>query len=119
MIRSVAERFWSKVVKTDRCWNWTGACARGYGHLRVGDSAKLAHRLSWEFHRGPIPARDRKLTWDLVSQIRAGDYRAMPNRQVARLLGVDPATILRVRNGECWAEESGGINERRPDDARL
>ena len=41
------------------CWVWGGYRNRGgYGFTRVGGRGapgKLAHRLSWELHRGPIP----------------------------------------------------------------
>lgn len=45
------DRFWSKVQKTDNCWEWTACIVDGYG--RLGN--KGAHRLSWEMTRGPIP----------------------------------------------------------------
>lgn len=56
--RSLADRFWEKVQKTDSCWIWTGAhMSNGYGS--IGSCAKgrrlLAHRVSWELHNGPIP----------------------------------------------------------------
>lgn len=36
----------------DECWNWNGAIGRdGYGFYHF----KKAHRLSYEFHNGPIP----------------------------------------------------------------
>lgn len=52
------ERFWSKAVIKDGCWEWTGAIrAKGYAaaysqHLQreIG-----AHRISWVIHNGPIP----------------------------------------------------------------
>lgn len=38
------------------CWLWIGARKeKGYGHMLVGRQFKLAHRLSWELHHGPIP----------------------------------------------------------------
>lgn len=55
--RPLAERFWSKVTKTDDCWIWTGAVdLRGYGE--IGDESggcARAHRVSYELHYGPIP----------------------------------------------------------------
>lgn len=48
-------RFWSKVNKTDGCWEWTGALVRGYGSFRA-DGHNLAHRFSYEALVGPIPA---------------------------------------------------------------
>ena len=47
--------FWIKVLKGDSCWTWTGATTGGYGSLRVGGKTELAHRLSFEWHKGPIP----------------------------------------------------------------
>ena len=44
-------RFWSKVDKTDTCWNWTGGKCHGYGNFRDGQ----AHRHSYEMHVGSIP----------------------------------------------------------------
>lgn len=49
-------RFWSKVEKTDYCWNWTDTPnADGYGRLGIGVRKMLAHRFSWELHgRGTL-----------------------------------------------------------------
>lgn len=50
------ERFWSKVTKTDGCWEWTAhKIETGYGRIRVNGKIKGAHRYSWELTRGPIP----------------------------------------------------------------
>jgi hypothetical protein len=56
--RTLYERFVEKVEKTDTCWNWTGSTDRGYGKigLRRGVAPLYAHRVSYEFHVGPIPA---------------------------------------------------------------
>jgi len=38
------------------CWLWTASTdQKGYGHLRHGGKDYKAHRLSYEFHIGPIP----------------------------------------------------------------
>ena len=63
---SLEERYWSKVVKHDGCWEWTAGTRQngGYGVIatpgksvaRGGTGRQLvAHRLSWEIHNGPIP----------------------------------------------------------------
>jgi HNH endonuclease len=57
--RSADERFWDKVVQTDKCWVWTGALVKGYGRFRLGGAgSKLApaHRYAYEILVGPIPA---------------------------------------------------------------
>lgn len=53
---SLAERFWSKVEKTDGCWLWTGVIDKyGYGAITVHNVSKKAHRIAWELTNGPIP----------------------------------------------------------------
>jgi len=53
---SLAERFWSRVDKTDGCWAWTGTVeSGGYGALSWEGHKRRAPRLSWELHYGPIP----------------------------------------------------------------
>jgi hypothetical protein len=55
----VAERFEAKVERCpiSGCWLWSDAPDRyGYGRLLVDGRALKAHRLSYEMHRGPIPA---------------------------------------------------------------
>lgn len=54
--RTVTERFWAKVEKTDSCWLWTAATARGYGRFGVTSGVTcLAHRWAYEALVGPIP----------------------------------------------------------------
>lgn len=52
---TAAQRFWSRVDKTDSCWLWTGHTNRGYGRACFEGRTVYAHRLSWELTRGPIP----------------------------------------------------------------
>jgi len=49
------ERFWSKVEKTENCWNWTAATCCGYGYFWIIDKQYRAHRISWILSNGPIP----------------------------------------------------------------
>ena len=61
---SVEDRFFPRVNKDGPvvrpelgpCWVWT-ACsnARGYGRFSYRGTPTLAHRVSWELHRGAIP----------------------------------------------------------------
>lgn len=50
------ERFWSKVEKTDTCWNWTASKDQhGYGRFNDGQKVVKAYRWSYERHVGAIP----------------------------------------------------------------
>lgn len=54
-MRSIEERFWSKVDKRgpDECWEWTGATTSwGYGALRIGAKQEGAHRVSFMLAHG-------------------------------------------------------------------
>ena len=37
------------------CWLWDGRDIKGYGAVSVANKSKLAHRVSYEYHKGPIP----------------------------------------------------------------
>lgn len=51
-----AERFWSKVNKTDGCWFWMAATkGNGYGHLWWGGRYQGAHRVAYQLEMGAIP----------------------------------------------------------------
>jgi hypothetical protein len=51
-----AERFWSKVVKTDGCWLWSGTLqSKGYGFFSFRGRMITAHRFSWLLKEGGIP----------------------------------------------------------------
>lgn len=55
--RSLADRYWEKVIRRgdDECWGWSGFKHGGYGRLRADTNAVGAHRVSYEIHFGPIP----------------------------------------------------------------
>src|SRR5579864_963770 len=48
-------RFWSKVKKTDSCWEWTGTIQYGYGLFRLPEKNFRVHRLSYQLFYGEIP----------------------------------------------------------------
>jgi hypothetical protein len=52
-----ANRFWSKVDRSGKCWVWTASTAAGYGAFRRSNPRRQegAHRVSWELVYGPIP----------------------------------------------------------------
>lgn len=47
--------FWSKVKKTDKCWNWTFSKVRGYGQFWNGKRMVPSHRFAYELIKGKIP----------------------------------------------------------------
>jgi len=51
------ERFEAKFIPEPNsgCWLWFGASSDGYGYIGCGGRNRLAHRVSYEIHRGPIP----------------------------------------------------------------
>jgi hypothetical protein len=56
------------------CWLWSGALLpNGYGMFWFDSRSVYAHRLSWEFARGPIPQN--------MSVLHSCDVRACVNHQ--------------------------------------
>lgn len=60
MKKTLEQRFWAKVDKTDDCWLWSGSKSGLYGHGEIGRGRRTegkvkTHRLSWELHNGSIP----------------------------------------------------------------
>lgn len=56
--KTLAERVWSRVTKTEGCWLWTGSkTVHGYGLVSNGHTgwAGYAHRLIYAWTFGPIP----------------------------------------------------------------
>src|ERR1700733_2081816 len=56
-MKTVTDRFWNKVKKTDGCWEWQKAKNQngaGYGVLRVNGKNELAHRISYVINNGSI-----------------------------------------------------------------
>ncbi len=58
---SLVDRFHEKYQKSDSgCWNWTAALAgKGYGQIKIPKTRRqaYAHRLSYQIHKGAIPAK--------------------------------------------------------------
>ena len=52
------ERFFSRINKTSTCWLWTGTRTKsgGYGILSIDGKYARTHRISFEIHKGKIPA---------------------------------------------------------------
>lgn len=56
MSKTLVERFWEKVRKSDGCWEWIGAIfVTGYGAFSFNGSPAKAHRIAWRLTNGEIP----------------------------------------------------------------
>lgn len=51
----MVETFGPYTVTDSGCWEWHKIAADGYGRLYRDGKTRLAHRESYELHRGPIP----------------------------------------------------------------
>lgn len=63
-IKPLAERFWSKVNKTESCWLWTAKTngSAGYGMILTTDKrVELAHRVAWRLVKGEELPDDKDL----------------------------------------------------------
>lgn len=51
------ERFWKFVLKSEKCWLWTGSKTKkgGYGQISIKGKPFRANRFSWIIHYGEIP----------------------------------------------------------------
>src|SRR5687768_17075914 len=55
--KSIEQRFWANVQKSEGCWEWLAArMAKGYGHFNGGPVGTLAHRNAYFFTYGSIPS---------------------------------------------------------------
>lgn len=118
------------VVCQSGCWLWTGSVFKrtGYGALKLGGRLRLAHRVSYERFRGPIPndlpldhlCRERRCVNPLhleavpiAENVRRGaatkltreDVAAIrasdrSNREVADQFGVSASHVSRLRSGD-------------------
>ena len=55
-ITTVEDRFWSRVKKTSKCWEWQGTKLKtGYGVVSIKGKNIRAHRIAYELTKGKIP----------------------------------------------------------------
>ena len=71
---SPADRFQARVRQDGECWLWTGATdPNGYGRFFLNRKMRHAHRVAFEWFKGPVPAgldldhlcRRRNCVWPL------------------------------------------------------
>lgn len=43
-------------IDANGCWVWSATCFQfGHGRVKIKSKDLKAHRVSWEYHKGPIP----------------------------------------------------------------
>lgn len=106
---SPEDRFWSKVDRSGDCWVWTAGKNRGgYGRFRVGGRMRRAHRVSYSWANGPIPAGlDLDHTCHVPACVNPAHLRLATNAQNGQnLLGARRDSVSGVR-GVGWHKASG------------
>lgn len=74
LVMSEAERFWSKVEKTEGCWLWTGkSISNGYPRAQLRGKQTTAHRIAWILTFGEIEG-DKIVCHDCDIKYPAGDF---------------------------------------------
>lgn len=117
-------RFWSRVRKTDGCWEWLGGkTVYGYGQYAVGipGLTQRAHKLSWESVNGPVPSG---LVLDHLCRnrmcVRPDHLEAVTNREnVLRGVGISASNAKKThcKRGHELEPPKDGPGSRTPCEA--
>lgn len=104
MIRDLESRFWSKVNKTDSCWEWMAyRDSFGYGRFRVGKRMERAHRVSYALTFGSLdPSAEVDHMCHNASCVNPSHLRTATRKQnMENRRGAQRNSKSGVR-GACW-----------------
>jgi hypothetical protein len=103
---------WTDRTSETGCWIWTGKINRyGYAHIKHNGWDQRAARVSYEFHKGPIP---EGLTIDHLCRNRAcvnPDHLEAVTQKVNWYRGTAPAKFIRRGPQKFICEKCGGPRE--------
>lgn len=96
-------KFWTRVEKTDGCWQWRGSVT-GYGYGQYGHGlpglTMRVHKLAWEAQNGPVPVG---LVLDHLCRnrlcVRPDHLQAVPNR--VNVLRGEGLSAVNARKRHC------------------
>lgn len=106
------ERLYQYIEKTDTCWLWTGNTdSLGYGRLFMPSGTVLAHRLSYQFHKGEVP---QDLELDHLCRVRhcVNPDHLEPVSHQENVLRAKPSTCPRGHDYDRRVKNPDGSSKR-------
>ena len=107
------QRFWSKVIKTGSCWEWTSSKSNGYGQFWLNGKLHMVHRITYTLYKDVIP---NNLTIDHLCRNRScvnPDHLEPVTRSVNLRRGIGPeknkarlAASISCKNGHPWNKDN-------------
>lgn len=94
-MKTLEQRFWPKVKKTDGCWLWEASkTKKGYGQIsNKPGSPLLAHRVAYELVKGAIPAGAQIDHLCRVRECVNPDHLEVVTSRENTLRGVGPTAV--------------------------
>jgi hypothetical protein len=108
MRKTLEERFWSKVEKTETCWEWTGnRSIHGYGRIYRDGALRFAHRYSIELSTGRAPTLAIDHMCHVKHCVNPGHLREVTTKQNMENRPGPSSRNTSGYRGVSWHKESG------------